>query len=121
MSPRTIDARLWTSATRAPIPPARTRGCQGSVPASSSSTVPDAPRAAAIRTRESRLSADEGVPVVAREPSLGPVPPPITVVIPLASASVTIVGVIQVHVAVDAARGEDAPFAGDHVGGGADV
>ena len=37
----------------------------------------------------------DGVTVVARVPSVGPAPPPISVVIPDASASVTIEGVIR--------------------------
>ena len=43
----------------------------------------------------SRIAHGDGVQVVAREPSAGPVPPPISVVIPDATASPTICGQIR--------------------------
>ena len=53
-------------------------------------------------------------------PVAGPVPPPMNVVTPLASASSTCCGTDEVDVRVDAAGGEDEAFAGDGFGRHAD-
>ena len=57
-----------------------------------------------------------GVTVVALVPSAGPVPPPMIVVMPLASAVVQDLRADQVDVAVDPAGGEDLAVAGDDLG-----
>ena len=61
-----------------------------------------------------------GVQVVAFVPVAGPVPPPIMVVTPLEIASVICCAQMKWMCAVDSARGEDAAFAGEHLGGRAD-
>ncbi len=61
-----------------------------------------------------------GVHVVAFVPVAGPVPPPIMVVTPAESASYDLLRADEVDVAVDAARGDDAALAGDHLGARAD-
>ena len=60
-----------------------------------------------------RARARPACTVVAFVPSAGPVPPPISVVIPEASASVDDLRADEVDVAVDAAGGEDAALAGE--------
>ena len=61
-----------------------------------------------------------GVQVVALVPVAGPVPPPMNVVTPLASASYDLLRADEVDVRVDAAGGEDQPLAGDRLGRDAD-
>ena len=59
--------------------------------------------------------------VVALVPVAGPVPPPIMVVMPLYSASSICCGRDEMDVRIDAAGGEDVPFAGEDLGAGADL
>ncbi len=61
-----------------------------------------------------------GVQVVASVPVAGPVPPPSSVVTPLASASSHLLRADEVDVAVDAAGGDDHAFGGDDLGARAD-
>ena len=61
-----------------------------------------------------------GVHVVALVPVAGPVPPPISVVMPLDERLVDLLRADEVDVGVDAARGDDAALAGDHLGARAD-
>ena len=58
--------------------------------------------------------------VVALVPSAGPVPPPMSVVMPGAERLVDDLRADQVHVAVDGAGGEDLPVAGEDLGRRAD-
>ena len=58
--------------------------------------------------------------VVAAVPVAGPVPPPIMVVTPDASASSTCCGQMKWICAVDAAGGQDLALAGDDLGARAD-
>ena len=63
---------------------------------------------------------DPGVHVVAFVPVAGPVPPPMNVVTPLASASYGLLRADEVDVRVDAAGREDQAFARDRFGRDAD-
>ena len=74
-----------------------------------------------IASSISRIAHGDGVQVVARVPSAGPVPPPISVVIPAATASSTICGQMKCTCPSIAARGQDAPLAGDDLGRRADL
>ena len=61
-----------------------------------------------------------GVTVVAFVPSAGPVPPPMIVVIPVRQRLLQELRADEVHVAVDAAGGEDLAVAGEDLGRRAD-
>ena len=61
-----------------------------------------------------------GVHVVAFVPLAGPVPPPMSVVMPARERLVGLLRADEVHVGVDPAGGHDQPLAGDRLGGDAD-
>ena len=104
-------------------PPAPARSCSH---IDSSDIVLPLPSSATLTGRPSIASSmrcryqGAAVTVVALVPSAGPVPPPMSVVMPAAERLVQDLRADQVHVAVDRAGGEDLAVAGDDLGARAD-